>query len=161
VACDCGLVAAGTDGGGLAIGRRARTIPTAIRRALMLRDRGCVFPGCTHTHYLHGHHIHHWLHGGETSLDNIALLCTVHHHLVHEGGWTIIRGEDGELVFRSPAGRDQAHEPPRERVGEISTWLEAWAAAHGVEPGSDTNMPLWDGTTPDYAVAVDALLAAG
>jgi hypothetical protein len=161
VACDCGLVAAGADGGELAVGRRARTIPTAIRRALMLRDRGCAFPGCTHTRFLHGHHIRHWLHGGETSLDNLALVCTVHHKMVHEGGWTIARGEDGELVFTSPAGHGLAHEPPREVVGEISTWLGEWAAAHGVELGSDTNMPRWDGSTPDYVGAVDALLAAG
>ncbi len=73
VACDCGLVAIGREGEALNIGRRARTIPPAIRRALMLRDRGCAFPGCTHTAFLHGHHIKHWLHGGETSLDNTLL----------------------------------------------------------------------------------------
>ena len=160
MACDCGLVAAGTDGGGLSIGRRTRTIATAIRRALMLRDRGCAFPGCTHTRFLHGHHIRHWLHGGETSVENISLLCQPHHRMVHEGGWTIARGEDGELVFTSPAGHGLAHEPPRERVGELSTWLGEWAAAHGVEPGWETNMPRWDGSTPDYVGAVDALVAA-
>ena len=116
VACDCGLVAAGAGGGELTVGRRTRTIPPAIRRALMLRDHGCAFPGCTHTRFLHGHHIRHWLHGGETSVDNLALLCTVHHHLVHEGGWTIARGADGRLVFTSPVGRGLPHKPPRERV---------------------------------------------
>jgi len=143
VACDCGLVAAGTavptasgaDGGGLSIGRRARTIPTSIRRALMLRDRGCVFPGCTHTRFLH-------------------------HHMLHEGGWKITRGKDGELVLSSPAGRRLDPVPPRESVGDIPIWLEERAAAHGVEAGSDTNMPRWDGTAPDYVMAVDALVAA-
>jgi hypothetical protein len=159
VACDCGLVAAGADE--LTIGRRARTIPPAIRRGLMLRDRGCVFPGCTHTRFLHGHHIRHWLHGGETSIDNLALLCTVHHHLVHEGGWTISRGADGELVFASPAGHDLPSVPPRERIGDAGTWLGEWAGADGVKPGPDTSMPRWDGTTPDYNLAVEALLAAG
>jgi hypothetical protein len=76
VACDCGLLAIGRDGEALNIGRRARTIPPAIRRALMLRDRGCAFPGCTHTAFLHGHHVEHWLHGGETSLDNLIMLCS-------------------------------------------------------------------------------------
>ena len=85
VACDCGLVAVGRDGEALNIGRRARSIPPAIRRALMLRDRGCAFPGCTHTRFLHAHHITHWLHGGATSLDNLAMLRTFHHHLVHTG----------------------------------------------------------------------------
>jgi hypothetical protein len=161
VACDCGLVAAGADGEALSIGRRTRTIPPAIRRTLMLRDQGCAFPGCTHTRFLHGHHIHHWLHGGETSVDNLVLLCTVHHHLVHEGGWTIARGAGGELAFTSPAGRGLSVDPPRERVGDILTWLGEWTDAHGVKPGPDTNMSRWDGSTPDYDCAVGSLLAAG
>jgi len=65
IACDCGVVAVAGDGAGLNIGRRARSIPPAIRRALALRDRGCRFPGCTHTRFLHGHHIQHWLHGAK------------------------------------------------------------------------------------------------
>jgi hypothetical protein len=161
VACDCGLVAAGSHGEELSIGRRTRTIPPAIRRALMLRDHGCVFPGCTHSRFLHGHHIRHWLHGGETSVDNTCLLCSVHHHLVHEGGWTIARSADGELVYTSPAGRGLPIKPVRERVGDILTWLGEWTDAHGVRPGPDTNMPRWDGHTPDYDCAVGALLAAG
>ena len=71
----------------------------------MLRDRGCAFPGCTHTAFLHGHHIEHWLHGGETSLDNLVMLCTFHHHLVHEGGWTVTAEADGAFAFHSPVGR--------------------------------------------------------
>ena len=86
----------------LTIGRRSRSIPPAIRRALMLRDRGCAFPGCTHTRFLHGHHIQHWLHGGETSLDNLALLCSHHHHLVHEGGWSVAaNGGRGIVLSRA------------------------------------------------------------
>jgi len=102
----------------------------------MLRDRGCVFPGCIHTRFLH-------------------------HRMVHEGGWKITRGEDGELVFSSPTDQRMDPEPPWEPVGDISTWIEEWAAAHGVEPSPDKNMPHWDGTAPDYVVAVDALLVAG
>lgn len=161
VACDCGLVAAGADGERLSIGRRARTIPPAIRRALMLRDRGCAFPGCTHTRFLHGHHLRHWLHGGETSLDNIVLLCTVHYHLVHEGGWTIARGADGGLLVTSPEGRGLPREPARGWVGDIGAWLREWTAAHGVQPGPATNIPQWDGKTPDYDWAVGVLLDAG
>jgi hypothetical protein len=164
VACDCGLVAAGADGEGgqrLSIGRRSRTIPPAIRRALMLRDRGCAFPGCTHTRFLHGHHLRHWLHGGETSVDNLALLCTVHHRLVHEGGWAVARGVESELVFTSPEGHGLPVKPPRERVGDMPRWLGEWTDAHGVKPGPDTNMPRWDGHAPDYDCAVYALLTAG
>ncbi len=77
VACDCGLVALGGEGESLNIGRRTRSIPLALRRALLLRDRGCAFPGCTHSKFLHAHHIEHWLHGGETSLENTALVCNL------------------------------------------------------------------------------------
>ena len=127
----------------------------------MLRDRGCAFPGCAHTRFLHGHHIRHWLHGGETSVDNLVMLCTAHHRLVHEGGWTIARDDDGELAFTSPAGQGFSHEPPREWVDNILAWLREWADDHGLDLGPDTNIPLWDGTRPDYDWAVSALLAAG
>ena len=171
VACDCGLVATGGDGEALNIGRRARSIPPAIRRALMLRDRGCAFPGCTHTAFLHGHHVEHWLHGGQTSLDNLVMLCTFHHHLVHEGGWTITAESNGVLAervlpygsftFHSPVGRLLALQPPRELVGDAQDWLREWAGERNLDLGPEINMPQWDGTTPDYSGAVEWLLAAG
>ena len=105
VACDCGLVAVTGAGADLNIGRRSRSIPPALRRVLALRDRGCCFPGCTHDRFLHGHHIQNWLHGGETSVENISLLCTAHHHLVHEGAWSVARTPDGALSFTAPDGR--------------------------------------------------------
>lgn len=163
VACDCGLVAAtrGADGQPLSIGRRRRTIPPAIRRALTLTYHGCAFPGCTHTRFLHAHHIKHWLHGGETSIDNLLSLCTVHHRYVHEGGWTVARGSDGKPVFTSPTGFRVPRTPPRPWRGDIGTWLLDWAAEHGVNPGPHTNRPLWDGHKPDYVAAVEVLLEAG
>ena len=161
VACDCGLLATGGDGEALNIGRRARSIPPAIRRALMLRDRGCAFPGCTHTAFLHGHHIEHWLHGGETSLENLVMLCTFHHHLVHEGGWTVAAESDGVFTFHSPAGTLLAPEPQRELVNDTLGWLRDWAVERNLDLGPDVNMPQWDGKTPDYDGAVGWLLAAG
>jgi hypothetical protein len=161
VACDCGLLATGGDGEALNIGRRARTIPPAIRRALMLRDRGCAFPGCTHASFLHGHHVKHWLHGGETSLDNLVMLCTAHHHLVHEGGWTVSADAEGEFGFHSPAGALVAPEPGREVVGDGAHWLREWAYERALDLGPEVNMPQWDGKTPDYDCAVASLLAAG
>ena len=161
VACDCGIVAAVGDGQALNIGRRARSIPPAIRRALMLRDRGCAFPGCTHTAFLHGHHLRHWLHGGETSLDNLVMLCTVHHHLVHEGGWTVNAGAEGVFSFHSPTGKLVALEPARELVGDGAGWLREWADERALDLGPHVNMPRWDGKTPDYDCAVASLLAAG
>ena len=161
VACDCGLVAIGGDGEALNIGRRARSIPPAIRRALMQRDRGCAFPGCNHTRFLHGHHIEHWLHGGETSLDNLVMLCTFHHHLVHEGGWTVTAGAEGAFAFHSPAGRLVAPEPPRELVADALDWLRECADERNLNLGPDLNMPQWDGKSPNYDCAVGWLLAAG
>jgi hypothetical protein len=161
VACDCGLVATGGDGEALNIGRRARSIPPAIRRALMLRDRGCAFPGCTHTAFLHGHHIEHWLHGGKTSLENLVMLCTFHHHLVHEGGWTVTSEAAGAFTFHSPVGSLLALNSPRELVDDTLDWLHEWADKRNLELGPEVNMPKWDGKHPDYANAVECLLAAG
>jgi hypothetical protein len=127
----------------------------------MLRDRGCAFPGCTHTRFLHGHHIEHWLHGGETSLQNLQMLCTFHHHLVHEGGWTVTAGAEGAFAFRSPAGRLVSPEPPREPVNDTLDWLREWADQRNLNLGPDLNMPQWDGKSPNYGGAVEWLLAAG
>ncbi len=84
VACDGGVVAAVVDeqGAVLDVGRRTRAIPTAIRRALWIRDQGCRFPGCSNKRFVHGHHIEHWLHGGRTSLDNLVMLCSFHHRQI-------------------------------------------------------------------------------
>ncbi|HET6450370.1 MAG TPA: DUF222 domain-containing protein, partial [Spirochaetia bacterium] len=161
VACDCGLVAVGHDGETLDIGRRARSIPSAIRRALMLRDRGCAFPGCTHTQFLHAHHIEHWLHGGKTSVDNLVMLCTFHHHLVHEGGWTVSTVADGTLTFHSPAGLPLTLPQEPRRADNGVSWLREWAAEKGIALGTEVNAPRWDGKRPDYALAVETLLEAG
>jgi hypothetical protein len=160
VACDCGLVAVTGDAESLNIGRRTRSIPPAIRRVLQLRDRGCAFPGCTHDRFLHGHHVKHWLHGGGTSADNLVLLCTHHHHLVHEGGWSVERDDHGARLFVSPDGaRVEAAVPPAV-TGDTLTWLQEWANDRGLDLGPDANLPLWDGTRPDYDVAVAGLLRA-
>ena len=162
VACDCGVVAAMGDvglGSGLSIGRRRRTIPPALRRALALRDRGCRFPGCTNDRFLHGHHVRHWLHGGETSIDNLVQLCTRHHHLVHEGGWSMKRDGAGGWVFSDAKGKALASAAGQAWTGEILAWLQEWSDEHGLDLGPDANEPLWDGTRPDYDLAVAGLLA--
>jgi hypothetical protein len=161
VACDCGLLAVGHEGQALNIGRRARSIPPAIRRALMLRDHGCAFPGCTHTRFLHAHHLQHWLHGGATSLDNLLLLCSFHHHLVHEGGWRISAAADRSFQFHPPGGNPLAAVPPREPIGNAVAWLRNWAEENDLHLGPETNMPRWEGESPDYGLAVIGLLEAG
>jgi hypothetical protein len=81
----------------------SRTIPPAIRRALTARDRGCVFPGCGRPQeWADAHHLHHWIEGGPTTLENLALLCRRHHRLVHEGGWRLRRGKDEQWIGIAP-----------------------------------------------------------
>ncbi len=87
------------------VGRRQRTVSTALKRALQARDGFCRFPGCHHKRYIDAHHIRHWADGGETNLDNLILLCSHHHALVHEGGYSIQRWHDGSLYFKRPDGR--------------------------------------------------------
>jgi len=101
VACDCSRTVIKEDENGepLSIGRRSRSIPSPMRRALKARDGGCRFPGCSNHKFVDGHHIIHWADGGETCLDNLVLLCRHHHHLVHEGGFDCKRSEDGEIWF--------------------------------------------------------------
>ena len=89
----------------LNIGRKTRTVPTAIKRALRARDKGCRFPGCHHTRFVDAHHIERWSNGGETSLDNLMLLCSQHHKLIHEGGFTIERDYQNQWFFKRPDGR--------------------------------------------------------
>jgi hypothetical protein len=105
--CDCSmvLVAEDADGDPLDVGRKQRTVSTPLRRALYARDRGCTFPGCHRQRYLDGHHLKHWVDGGETSADNMTLLCTHHHRLLHEGGFSIVRDEGGTLRFVTADGR--------------------------------------------------------
>jgi uncharacterized protein DUF222/HNH endonuclease len=105
--CDGSLITIVEDEHGtpLDVGRKRRTVTTALRRALWSCDRGCSFPGCQRTRYVHAHHIRHWGNGGETRLENLTLLCTYHHALLHEGGFTIRDDERSGIYFRRPDGR--------------------------------------------------------
>jgi hypothetical protein len=81
----------------LDVGRSRRTAPPKIRRALTVRDGGCTAPGCdTDPSRCEAHHIDHWEFGGETSISNMVLLCSRHHHMVHEGRWQILRNDELE-----------------------------------------------------------------
>lgn len=90
----------------LDIGRATRVIPAAIRTAVVVRDRGCVFPGCSSPPgWAEAHHIQHWAHGGVTAASNLALLCSRHHSAVHSGRWTIRMSDDQvPEVFRTALG---------------------------------------------------------
>ena len=89
----------------LDVGRKHRVVSGALKKAVFARDRTCTFPGCHHTRYLDAHHVQHWADGGETNLENLLLLCTAHHTLVHEGGFSIRRYRDARWYFVRPDGR--------------------------------------------------------
>lgn len=159
VACDCALAAVVTSAGGdiVASGRRTRVIPAPLRRALALRDPCCRFPGCTNRLGLDAHHVRHWAHGGETSLENLASTCRPHHRLLHEGGFTVAR-EGDDLVFRTPDGRvlEAAPRPPALAPDPIAA-LCATQVALAID--DQTGLAPWDGRAPDYSACVAAAQA--
>ena len=106
---DAIVIVENEDGEPLSVGRKTRTVPMAIKRALQSRDKGCVFSGCHHTRFVDAHHIRHWSAGGETNLDNLMLLCSRHHRLVHEGGFRIERDYQDRWFFKRPDGRAVPH----------------------------------------------------
>ena len=106
IACDADLTEFIQDAEGnlLNYERRRRIVPARLMRALKLRDHNrCRFPGCPHQRYVEAHHIRHWIDGGETRLENLVLLCSAHHRLLHHGAFHIT-AEDGEIVFVSRDG---------------------------------------------------------
>ena len=137
----------GERGEPLNVGRKTRTIPPAIRRALSCRDKGCRFPGCSFKRYVDGHHVKHWAHGGETKLSNLMTLCRFHHRLVHEGRVVIQALDDGAFRFVKPDG--QAFDSPAPRSTE-------WAAP--VRITSSTSVTRWRGEALDQVGVIDWLM---
>jgi hypothetical protein len=107
LSCDARLQVVVHDehGEAVGIGRVSRTPPPWLVRQLRHRDRGCTFPGCESKRFLHAHHIEHWGRGGPTDLDNLVLVCTTHHKLVHEYGWTVELDLPGAPRWFRPNGR--------------------------------------------------------
>ena len=146
----------------LTIGRKSRTPSRPIRRALERRDRGtCQAPACTQRRFLHAHHIIHWIDGGETAIWNLVLVCSHHHHLLHEGGWNLQRRPDGGLDWCRPKrkGVMERRPPPitpSERIEHVHRKL-------GLNIDATTAANLWDGhrmSDADYGDLVQGLLAA-
>jgi hypothetical protein len=159
LACDAAVVRiVEQDGRPLSVGRRTRTIPPALRRALRSRDVGCRFPGCDHTRFLHAHHIHHWAHGGTTDLGNLVQLCSFHHRLVHEGGYVVeCSGPKGESVrFRRPDGAPIPAVPRRRDCS--GPGLERQHRSAGLAMDAETCRPRSPGDRLDYGIAVEVML---
>ena len=118
------------------LGRKTRTIPPALRRALEARDRGCRFPGCG-LRFTDAHHVRHWADGGETRLENLVLLCRFHHRLVHEEGYTVNFPRGARPYFLDPKMRllpDQPPPPPRLPPKPVEALVEQ-NRLRDVEPG--------------------------
>jgi hypothetical protein len=164
LSCDAGLVhwlensVAGQAGvEPLSIGRKSRTIPPAIRRALQRRDGGCRFPGCTNTHFVDAHHIQHWADGGETAMENLVLLCRHHHRLVHEGGFGIGKAAHGVIEFSAPAGEVILTGPARNSRGNAWSLFEQHSEC-GIHITPKTSQSLWLGETMDDDMAIQVML---
>ena len=154
LSCDAGLVEVveSAAGGGLSVGRKTRTLPAAIKRAMLLRDEHCCrFPGCSNRRYLDGHHVEHWATGGETALSNLISLCSYHHGFVHEHGYRVELDEHQCPTFFDPSGRRVLPAPPR------ATRKPAWDPVDLAPP----YLPCgWSGRPHDYSLAIDGLLHA-
>ncbi|MEM7280041.1 MAG: DUF222 domain-containing protein [Pseudomonadota bacterium] len=134
------------------IGRKHRSMPTGLARALRIRDQGCRFPGCTHKKHVEGHHIQHWSQGGETSLDNMIQLCHFHHRLVHEGQWHVKRVGPNQFEFSNPQGRvvSDCYRGQRADQHEVIDDI--------TDNAIDTdNRTHWDGSHVDYCEMIRQL----
>ena len=117
IACDASLTRIVMKGKSqpLDVGRATPTIPAAVRKALVARDRGCRFPYCQRKAiWTDGHHFMHWIEGGETKLDNLLSLCRRHHTMVHEGGWRLVWADHSRVIAV----------PPRRRPGEAVAFTQ-------------------------------------
>ena len=108
LACDGSITPIVIDEHGMPLnmGRTKRVVPPHLRKAVELRDEACVFAGCAAPKYFCDvHHLQHWIFGGETSLENSALLCERHHTKVHHG-FRVERPPDGRWRTYRPDGTE-------------------------------------------------------
>lgn len=161
LACDASRVEITEDerGDPLDVGRHTRTIPPALRRALRARDKGCFSPGCTHKHFVDGHHLVHWANGGATKLSNLVLLCRLYHRAVHEGGLHVERCNDDAWRFFRPTGEAIDSRMPGKGL-PLTQWTTTLAgnAERGVHIDERTGASNWRGEEFDCSIAVDAML---
>jgi Domain of unknown function (DUF222) len=113
--CDAGIHRVVTDGRSsiLDYGTTTRTVPAPLFNALVIRDRHCRYPGCDRPpDWTEAHHVRWVTRGGPTALDNLVLLCTRHHHLLHSPGWDAKLLPDNTLEVTDPHGHTHTADPP-------------------------------------------------
>jgi Domain of unknown function (DUF222) len=159
LACDASVVALieDEDGEPLNVGRKTRTISSQLRRFLKVRDKGCRFPGCTHTRHVDAHHIKHWANGGETKPSNLVSLCGFHHRKVHEGGIEAQMLDDGAVRFVRLDGTMIDSSIPTHSGDWAQLPLEH--SEHGIHINKQTAATRWSGERCDYGLGVEMLLA--
>ena len=162
LACDGGRVDVSVDDRGqlLDVGRRTRSIPAAIGRALWLRDGGCRVPGCGRRRHLQGHHVVGWAQGGATKLDNLVLLCHAHHRRIHEGVLQVGFDAAGALQFRTATGLKLSQMPARPVDGCGLDELDRLFADADLILDPSVNFPRWDGRRMDLRDSLTWLLMA-
>jgi HNH endonuclease len=155
----------------LALGRTRRLVSRALRRALMIRDKMCRFPGCHQTRHLQAHHRVSWAGGGGTDLENLILLCQWHHTAVHEGGMTIRRKPDddaGWVLLMLDSSRHQPWYSAERLPILLSQQLDQQRAKDAARlaavtgfnhPDAQTIRPGWAGERFDLHECVHALFA--
>ncbi len=164
--CDASIVRLVEDADGmpLDVGRKTRSIPPAIHRALRARDLGlppeggCRFPGFTARHFAEGHHVEHWARGGETSLQNLVQLCHFHHRLVHEGGYGVRVSGNQQFEFARPDGRVIEAVPKNSAESFRDTDIETLNREHGLDIDAKTCVFPGNGARMNHAMAVEELL---
>jgi hypothetical protein len=124
---------------------------------LKRRDQGCRFPGCSCKRFVDAHHIQHWADGGETSMENLVLLCRTHHRLVHEAGYGVQHQADKHVVFSLPDGKIIPEVPETRSRGNVVE-IKSINRKNGLEITAATAIPQWYGDTMDHGTAVDMLL---
>ncbi len=138
-----GSVHGSANGSVLDVGRKTRTIPPALRRALEARDRGCRFPACG-LRFTDAHHIVHWADGGETTLDNTLLLCRAHHRRLHEDGYRVCSDRNGQVAFFTAKGKALFDAPPlHELPSDPVAALVRGNRERGIVPDCSSGGPKW------------------
>ena len=115
MACDCSVtrVLLSQESVVVDIGRSRRMITGPARKALNARDGHCRWPGCERpASWCDGHHIVHWIEGGTNEPNNLVLLCRRHHRMVHEGGWQLVKCDDGQIITLAPSSPFMGKSPP-------------------------------------------------
>ncbi|WP_155850211.1 HNH endonuclease signature motif containing protein, partial [Arthrobacter sp. Br18] len=126
LACDADIIPLVLGGKGqiLDIGRAQRLFPAHMRRGLVARDKGCAFPDCSiPATWCEAHHVVPWAKGGTTNISDGVLLCSRHHHVIHEGNWTV-ESRHGIPWFSPPKYLDPGRSPRRNKYWQVEAAVQ-------------------------------------